>query len=297
MRRLIAAGPTPSAALAVLGLLTAVAGLTPWLAPDPHLQDLMGSLQGPDVHHWLGTDHLGRDQLARLGEGLRTSVGLALASAALAVALGTTAGLLAALRGGLADRALCLLADAVAAIPGLLWVLLLAALAPGEKWAIYGGLVLTAWVEFFRLMRARARSTLSGAPVQAARLLGFGSGYILHWHVLRPAAALLARLWVYAVATAVLAVAALGFISVGLRPPQAELGLLMTEALPYWQDAPWLLAAPVVTLILVLGALQALTTGGPADAAGTAATDAPHDPEPDPVRAPAGDATARRSTP
>ncbi|MEN9893473.1 MAG: hypothetical protein RLY78_3768 [Pseudomonadota bacterium] len=259
MRDLTPARPAPWAALGVLGLLAAVAGLTPLLAPDPHLQDLMGSLQAPDVRHWLGTDHLGRDQLARLGEGLRTSVGLALASAALAVAVGTAAGLLAALRGGLTDRALCLLADAVAAIPGLLWVLLLAALAPGEKWAIYGGLVLTAWVEFFRLMRARARSVLTGPPVQAARLLGFGPGYILHWHVLRPAAALLARLWVYAVATAVLAVAALGFISVGLRPPQAELGLLMTEALPYWQDAPWLLAAPVLALILVLGALQALT--------------------------------------
>jgi len=49
-----------------------------------------------------------------------------------------------------------------------------------------------------------------------------------------------------------------GFISVGLRPPQAELGLMMTEALPYYYEAPWLLAAPVVALVLVIGALQAL---------------------------------------
>jgi peptide/nickel transport system permease protein len=49
-------------------------------------------------------------------------------------------------------------------------------------------------------------------------------------------------------------------VGVGLRPPQAELGLMMTEALPYFYDAPWLLAAPVLSLVLVIGALQALVT-------------------------------------
>lgn len=242
----------------VLLLIAALALLTPALAPNPHTQDLMASLQAPDARHWLGTDHLGRDNLARLGEGLRTSLGLAVASALLAVALGSALGLLAAARAGWTDRLLSATADGVAAIPGLLWVLLIAALAPGEKWALYSGLVLTAWVEFFRLVRSHTRSALLGQPVQAARLLGFGPGYIVRWHVLRPIAGVLARLWAYAVASAVLAIAALGFVSVGVRPPQAELGLMMTEALPYYYEAPWLLATPVVALVLVIGALQAL---------------------------------------
>jgi peptide/nickel transport system permease protein len=162
----------------VVLLVAAVTLLTPLLAPNPHTQDLMGSLLPPNARHWLGTDHLGRDQLARLGEGLRTSLGLALASALLAVALGSALGLLAAARGGWVDRAVSIAADGVAAIPGLLWVLLIAAMAPGEKWALYSGLVLTAWVEFFRLVRSHARSALLGQPVQAARLLGFGPLYI-----------------------------------------------------------------------------------------------------------------------
>jgi peptide/nickel transport system permease protein len=248
----------PRFPVAVLLLIAALALLTPALAPDPHTQDLMASLQTPDTQHWLGTDHLGRDNLARLGEGLRTSIGLALASALLAVALGTALGLLAAARTGWTDRLLCAAADGVTAIPGLLWVLLIAALAPGEKWALYSGLVLTAWVEFFRLVRSHTRSALLGQPVQAARLLGFGPAYIVRWHVLRPIAGVLARLWAYAVASAVLAIAALGFVSVGVRPPQAELGLMMTEALPYYYEAPWLLATPVLALVLVIGALQAL---------------------------------------
>lgn len=241
-----------------LSLIAATALLTPALSPNPHVQDLMGTLQAPDAQHWLGTDHLGRDGLARLGEGLRTSLGLALASAGLAVALGSALGQLAAACGGWVDRVLSVAADAVASIPGLLWVLLIASIAPGQKWALYSGLVLTAWVEFFRLMRSHSRLVLLGQPVQAARLLGFGSGYVFWWHVLRPIAGVLIRLWAYAVATAVLAIAALGFISVGLRPPLAELGLMMTEAVPYYHEAPWLLAAPVITLVLLIGALQAL---------------------------------------
>ncbi|MDZ7920005.1 ABC transporter permease [Rhodoferax sp.] len=248
-----------------LGVLVAVLLLglgSAWLGQDPAIQNLDQTLSAPSGAHWLGTDHLGRDLLACLGEAVRVSFWLALGSALLAVALGSLLGLWAAWQRGWADRMLRLWADGVAAIPGLLWVLLVAALAPGHKWALYSGLVLTAWVEFFRLVRSRASLTLAGDAVQAGRLLGFGAPYLLRWYVLPPLLADLLRLWSYAVANAVLAVAALGFVGVGLRPPTAELGLMMTEALPYYDEAPWLLAGPVLLLVLVVAALQS-ATGAP----------------------------------
>ena len=245
----------------LLGVLTSISGR------NPALQNLDHTLSAPDATHWLGTDHLGRDLLARLGEAVRVSFWLALGSALLAVGLGTVLGLWAAWQRGWADRLLCLCADGVAAIPALLWVLLVAALAPGHKWALYSGLVLTAWVEFFRLVRSRASLTLAGDAVQAGRLLGFGAPYLLRWHVLPPLHEDLLRLWSYAVANAVLAVAALGFVGVGLRPPTAELGLMMTEALPYYDEAPWLLAGPVLLLVLVVAALQSATSAPEKDAA------------------------------
>jgi peptide/nickel transport system permease protein len=229
-----------------------------WWAQDPHAQNLSQTLQSPNAAHWLGSDHLGRDVLARLAEAMRISIGLALASSLLAVLLGGALGLLAAWRGGWIDRACSLLADAVCAIPALLWVLLIAALAPGEKWALYSGLVLTAWVEFFRFVRLTAQSTLAGPQVEASRLLGFGAVQVLRWYVWPPMAGSLLTLWSYAVANAVLALAALGFVGVGIRPPTAELGLMMTEALPYYAQAPWLLAAPVLLLVGVVMLLQAL---------------------------------------
>ncbi len=250
--------------LIFLVLLLAFICLSPWLAPDPHAQNLSATLQAPGSQAWLGTDHLGRSVLARLGEAARLSLGLAFGSAFLAVALGTALGLLAAWRGGWLDRLIGLMADAVAALPGLLWVLLLAALAPGDKWPLYLGLVLTAWVEFFRYVRPTANGLLASPQVQSSRLLGFGAGYILRRHLAPPMRGTLLTLAAYAVANAVLAVAALGFVGVGLRPPAAELGILMTEALPYYEQAPWLLAAPVLLLVGVVLALQTLSEDRPA---------------------------------
>ena len=243
----------------ILLALAAWAVASIWLAQNPHNQDLTGILSRPGAAHWLGTDHLGRDVLARLGEAMRVSLGLAVASASLAVCVGAALGLLAAWWGGLVDRACNLLADAIAAIPGLLWVLLISALASGQKWALYSGLVLTAWVEFFRFIRPTARGLLMGDQVQATRMLGFNSMYVLRWHIWPPLSGSLLKLWSYAVANAVLALAALGFINVGVRPPSAELGQMMTEALPYYGEAPWLLAAPVLLLAATVLVLQSLS--------------------------------------
>ena len=247
--------------LAVLILAIACVGIASESAA--HVQNLSASLQAPSLQHWLGTDPLGRDQLARLGEGIRVSLGLALMSSALAVTVGTGLGLLAAWRGAWIERVCSLAADAVAAIPALLWVLLIAAIAPGEKWALYSGLVLTAWVEFYRTVRPVARGVLLGEGVQASRLLGFGVAYVLRWHVWPSLAASVLKLWAYAVASAVLAVAALGFIGVGVRPPTAELGLMMTEALPFYGEAPWLLMAPVLALLACVAVLQAVSQQWP----------------------------------
>ena len=251
------ASPWRPAALLLVLAAWAVASL--WLAQNPHNQDLTVILAAPGATHWLGTDHLGRDVLARLAEAVRVSLGLAVASATLAVCVGAALGLLSAWWGGWVDRACNLLADAIAAIPGLLWVLLIGALAPGQKWALYSGLVLTAWVEFFRFIRPTARGLLMGDQVQATRLLGFNSLYVLRWHIWPPLSGSLLKLWSYAVANAVLALAALGFINVGVRPPSAELGQLMIEALPYYGDAPWLLAAPVLLLAATVLVLQSLS--------------------------------------
>lgn len=230
------------------------------ISQDPAAQTLADSLRAPSAAHWLGTDLLGRSVLARLAHAARLSIGLAILAALTAAVPGVLLGVVAAWRGGRVERALVMLADAVLAIPGLLLVLLFAALAPGQPWALYVGLSLSLWVEYFRVSRAASRPVLFSDAVEASRLLGFGSMYVLRRHLLPALAPVLTTLLAFSVAHAVLSLAALGFIGVGLQPPTAELGLMMTEYLPHYQEAPWLIAAPVALLVGVVLAMMLITT-------------------------------------
>jgi peptide/nickel transport system permease protein len=246
--------------LALLAALALVAAFGPaWVAIDPAAQQLSHSLLPPSAAHPLGTDLFGRSMLARLAQAAQLSLQLALLAALSAVAVGSVLGVLAAWRGGALARGLGMLADAAQATPGLLLVLLCAALAPGQLWALYLGLALAQWVECFRVARTVAQPVLGGAAVEAARLLGLGAGHVWRHHLGPALLPVLGRLLPLGAAQAVLSLAALGFIGVGPQPPRAELGLLMTEALPHYAEAPWLLAAPVgllATLVLGLWLIQ-----------------------------------------
>ena len=223
---------------------------------DPARQSLMHTLQSPSAAHWLGTDHLGRDMLARLLSGAQLSLSLAALSVFTAAIPGTLMGILASWRGGWTDRILTLFADAVLALPGLLLVLMLAAISPGSWWALYAGLSLTLWVEYFRYTRQRSRVILSEPSVEASRLLGFGAVHIVKRHLLPEIGPGLLTIAAFGAATAVTAVAALGFVSVGIRPPTAEWGVMMTQLLPYWREAPFLILQPVLCLVLTVLALH-----------------------------------------
>lgn len=239
--------------LGMLALVALFALLGPWLAGvDPARQDLDASLAPPGALHGLGADLLGRDVLARLAHATRLSFGLGLLSALTAAVPGVLLGVAAAWRGGRVERALVMLADAAMSVPGLLLVVLFAALAAGSYWTIYVGLALSLWVEYFRVSRAASRPVLAGDAVQASQLLGFGAGHVIRRHLLPALMPVLGPLLAFSVAQAVLALAALGLISVGLQPPTPELGLMMIEFLPHYEEAPWLIAAPVALLMWVV---------------------------------------------
>ena len=227
---------------------------------DPAAQDLSAYLSPPSAAHPLGTDHLGRDLLARLAHAGRLSLGLAVLSVACAALPGVALGLAAAWRGGLTDRVLATAADMTMALPGLLIVLLVAGLAPGRIWPLWLGLSAALWVEYFRLTRATARVLLAAPEVEASRLLGFGPLYILRRHVVPALAPPLATLAAFGVGGAVMAIGALGFVGIGLRPPMAEWGLMLTELLPHYHEAPWALTWPALMVFATVFGLQLIAS-------------------------------------
>lgn len=249
----------PHLGAALLLLLVLFALLAPILASsDPARQDYGAILSGASAAHPFGTDHLGRDMFARLGAALRLSLGLALLSVLTAGIPGTLLGILAAWKGGWTDRLLSILADVFLSLPGLLLVLLISAIFPGSFLAIYGAISLVLWIEYFRITRATSRAILASPAVEASRLLGFGPAYIVRHHLWPELSPVILTVGAFGAATAIMAVAALGFVSVGLRPPTAELGLMMTELLPYYAEAPGVLLQPILAVFLLVLSLNLL---------------------------------------
>ena len=168
---------------------------------------------------------------------------------------------LAAWGGAWVDRALVLLADSVLALPGLLMVLIIGVIIPNTPLAFAIGLTLVLWIEFFRLTRATAARLLAAPGVQASRLLGFGPGYVFRRHLWPDLAPMLLTVAAFGAATAIMLIAALGFVSVGIRAPRPELGQMMVELLPYYREAPMALFLPVIAIFLTILALNLLAQG------------------------------------
>ena len=241
-----------SIGIALLAVLLAFAFLEPWLGgAHPAAQNLALALTPPGSEYLLGTDQFGRSMLARLAAALRLSLFVSGACVATAVVLGAGLGVLAAWHGGWTDRCLSVFVNLLLALPGLVLILLIAALAPGSLTMLYVAIALVLWIEYFRVARAVAARVVGSPAMEASKLLGFGAFYRFRRHVLPALIAPLSAQAAFGAATAVMALAALGFVSVGLKPPTAELGLMMVELFPYYRAAPWALLQPVLALSAV----------------------------------------------
>ncbi|YCI06694.1 ABC transporter permease (plasmid) [Ensifer sp. D2-11] len=255
-------GPTRLAGAGLLILLGGFAIIGPAVIPsDPAAQDFGASLAPIGSDYLLGADHYGRSLLARLAHGARLSFGMAFLTMLAAAIPGVSLGLLAAWRGGWAEKGLELIATVVLALPGLMLVLLLLAFSPGNYGPLFLGLALTLWVEFYRVTKATTNAVLAQPHIEAARMLGFGSRYILARYVLPVIAPMIATLSAFAMATAIIAVSTLSAISVGLQPPTPELGSMIVELLPYYSEAPVHVLLPAALIFLLVLGLQLLAQG------------------------------------
>ncbi|MBV1789809.1 ABC transporter permease [Marinobacterium sp. D7] len=219
---------------------------------DSATQDLSSILRLPDSTRWLGTDHFGRDMWVRLADALQLSLLMAALCVLTSALIGVTLGILAATGPAWADRVLDGMTTVILALPGLVLVLIFAAILPGSFWMLYVAISLVQWIEYFRVTRAITRQVARSPAVQSSRLMGFGALYLVRRHYWPAIAPQLTTIAAFGAANAILMMASLGFVYVGIQPPLAELGLMIVEHFPYYADAPWLLAQPLIALALLV---------------------------------------------
>lgn len=249
----------------LLGLLVFLSVAAP--APhDPLRIDPDRVLEPPGAGHWLGTDSLGRDLLARVLHGGRRSLGAAFVASVTALTAGVFLGAAAGFSKPLADLALCRGADVVNAFPPLIGAMALLGLAWPADWipmtARVGCVIgLFSWPAVFRLVRAEAARRSRSELVLAARAAGASPLRTLLWHLGPQLAAPLAVPALFLAAGTILAEAGLGFLGLGLPPPAPSWGNLLFDGMSQVRSAWWLTAFPGLFLFLTVFALYLIGEG------------------------------------
>jgi peptide/nickel transport system permease protein len=249
-------------AAVVLGLLVALAWCAPLLAPhDPVRQSLVLRLKPPGftgngLTFLLGSDELGRDVLSRLLHGLRNSLIIAVFSSVLAAAIGSALGIAAGWAKGWLDMLIMRTADAVLSIPTLvLAVFVIAIVGPGMM-SLIGLLALARWPRHARLARAETLRLAQKPFVLASHLAGASTPRLLIRHILPNAAPPLIVLFASELSLMVLFEAALTFLGLGIQPPEAAIGAMLSSGRTYIERAWWLVACPGVVLLCLTMALN-----------------------------------------
>ena len=243
------------ALVAAFLLLAAFGGtLVPYPADATGAIHLSQRLQPPSTQHWFGTDEMGDDILSRVVLGTRTSLWVGLVITAAASLIGVPLGIAAGYLGGWPRAVIMRITDVFLAVPALVLALaIVAALGPGVMHAVIA-LSLVWWPGYVRLIEAKALTLRSEPYVEAARTMGAGHAWILLRHILPNCISPLIVKASMDMGLAILAVASLGFIGLGAKPPAPEWGAMVSVARSYMPDWWWYSFFPGLFIFLtVLG--------------------------------------------
>lgn len=250
-------------AVAIVVIFGGLAAAAPLVAAhvvgfEPTEQNLMDNFAPPSRTHWLGTDEYGRDVLIRLIYGGRVSLMVAVLATAATVAVGTLLGATAAFYGGWVDAAIMRAVDVLICIPGFYVLILLSALVRPGPTGLAVIIALFGWYGLARLIRAEVLSVRRREFVTAAQVIGAPNRRILLRHVIPNVAHLVV---VFATAAApgyIVAEAGLSFLGLGVQPPTASWGNMLTNATQYFYRASGLVYFPGLALILTVLALTVI---------------------------------------
>jgi peptide/nickel transport system permease protein len=232
----------------LLGLLFLIG---PYFLPHlPNDQNLVDRLQTPSLSHWFGTDNYGRDLFSRVLHAGRIDLQIAMVATFFAFLTGTMLGALAGLYEGLLDTLLMRVLDIFVAFPDLVLVIAIVGLLGMEMSGLYVALGLVSWLPYARLVRGEVLSAKHRDYVLAARALGCNNSRLLWRHLLPHS---ISPAIVYATSSVtfnILAITSLGYLGVGIRPPQAEWGAMIAEGRSFILSSPGLVLFPGIMLTL-----------------------------------------------
>jgi len=238
-------------------VIAACAGAPALLHLDANLTDVAHSYAAPSAYHWLGTDGLGRDELARLLSGGRITLAVGLVAALVAMLIGTGYGAISGYYGGALDTLLMRIVDVFLSVPTLFLLLFLAAMFQGSLLALMLVIGVTSWLGPARLVRGEMLTLKERLYVEAARSIGAADGRIIFRHLIPNAAGTIITTTTFTIAGAMLAETALSYLGIGVRPPTPSWGNLLSSAQSdLFARAYWLVLPPGMAILATVCAFN-----------------------------------------
>lgn len=246
--------------IVLIFLLLAIFG--PLLAPfGANEQIASQARQPPSAEHWFGTDRLGRDVFSRVLIGARDVLYLAGLGTLISVFTGTTLGLISGYQGGWLDEGLMRFFDSILAIPALLLALLLLGTIGPSRSSVLIVLAIVYTPIVARVVRSVVLSVKTKGFVDAARIRGESLGWILTREILPSVLPALAVEAALRFSYAIFLVASLGFLGIGVQPPNPDWGLMVSEARTYVSQTPWALYFPAAAISILVISVNLMADG------------------------------------
>ena len=248
---------------AFLLVMCTIAALAPWLplVQDPALQDLRLGATPPSLLHWFGTDDLGRDTFARVMYGGRISMLVGLIGTFVSLVIGVSWGAIAGYFGGKIDEAMMRFVDVLYSLPYIFLVILLLVFFERSLLMLFVALGLVQWLTMARIVRGQVMSLKGQTFIEAARALGASDAAIIFRHLVPNTLGPVIVYTTLTVPAVILQEAFLSFLGLGVQPPDASWGTLVSDGARVLAIFPWLVVFPGLALSLTLLAFNFLGDG------------------------------------
>ncbi len=238
-------GLTGKLSAAVIIMVFIASLFSPVLVPyDPNSIDLDQIKHPPSAQHLLGTDNKGRDILSRTLQGGKISIGISVLAVLISMSAGLTIGLVSGYFGGKTDTVFMSFVDLVLAFPALLLAIGISVLFPPGVLTVVIALSAVGWASFARLIRGNVLSLRESVFLDAAKAIGCSNARVLFIHVLPQCFPLAFAMAGLKLGGYILTEAALSFLGLGVQPPDASWGSMISTGRVFIRSAPWMVFPP-----------------------------------------------------
>ncbi len=228
---------------------------------DPDAMNGSEKMLAPSIQHLFGTDQFGRDIFSRVLKGIGTTFLIAISTVCLGAGIGVLIGVLTGYFGGWLDEVLMRVNDAIVAFPSILLALIFISVLGAGKNNVVLALAIVFIPSFARMTRSEFLANRDMDYVKSAKLMGVSSLRIMLVHILPNAIPTILSMMAIGFNNAILAEAGMSYLGIGVQPPEASLGRMLSESQIYLSRAPWIAIFPGLAIVLLALSFSLISEG------------------------------------